>query len=95
MVSRKANSSSSGRDSGTGAAYKRRDKQRVKPPLGEAQLRDLALHYAARFATTAALTGYPVNPPAFIGPEFDRSTITDINRDLRPKDEFMVAGRLP
>lgn len=54
MVSRKANSSSSGRDSGTGAASKRRDKQRVKPPLGEAQLRDLALHYAARFATTAA-----------------------------------------
>ena len=26
----------------------------MKPPLGEAQLRDLALHYAARFATTAA-----------------------------------------
>ena len=26
----------------------------MKPPLGEAQLRDLALHYAARFATTGA-----------------------------------------
>lgn len=26
----------------------------MKPPLAEAQLRDLALHYAARFATTAA-----------------------------------------
>ena len=26
----------------------------MKPPLGEAQLRDLALHYTARFATTAA-----------------------------------------
>lgn len=34
-------------------------------------------------------------PPAFIGPEFDRSAIRDINRDLQPKDEFMVAGRLP
>lgn len=34
-------------------------------------------------------------PPAFIGPEFDRSGITDINRDLQPKDEFMVPGRSP
>ncbi len=33
----------------------------MKPPLGEAQLRDLALHYAARFATTGArLEGYLV-----------------------------------
>lgn len=31
-------------------------------------------------------------PPAFVGPEFDRSAITDINRDLAPKDEFMVGG---
>ncbi len=35
------------------------------------------------------------HPPTFIGPEFDRSAITDINRDLQPKDEFMVAGRAP
>ncbi len=34
-------------------------------------------------------------PPAFIGPDFDRSAITDVNRDLQPKDEFMVAGRAP
>lgn len=34
----------------------------MKPPLGEAQLRDLALHYAARFATTRArLEGYLVH----------------------------------
>lgn len=34
-------------------------------------------------------------PPVFIGPEFDRSAIPDVNRDLHPKDEFMVAGRAP
>lgn len=33
--------------------------KRVKPPLDETALRDLALHYAARFATTGArLEGY-------------------------------------
>lgn len=50
MVSRKANSSSSGL--GTGA--ERRARKRAKPPLTETALRDLALHYAARFATTGA-----------------------------------------
>lgn len=33
---------------------KRRGEKRVKPPLTETTLRDLALHYAARFATTGA-----------------------------------------
>jgi regulatory protein len=54
MVSRKANSSSSGRENGTDARQERRDRKRAKPPLTEAALRDLALHYAARFATTGA-----------------------------------------
>jgi regulatory protein len=54
MVSRKANSSSSGSDAGDDSGRQRRDRKRVKPPLTEAALRDLALHYAARFATTAA-----------------------------------------
>jgi regulatory protein len=54
MVSRKANSSSSGRENGADAGRERRDRKRVKPPLTEATLRDLALHYAARFATTGA-----------------------------------------
>lgn len=54
MVSRKANSSSPGHGDGEDRRDRRREKSRVKPPLGEAQLRDLALHYAARFATTAA-----------------------------------------
>ena len=31
---------------------RRDDERRVPPPLDEAKLRDLALHYAARFATT-------------------------------------------
>lgn len=36
-----------------------RREKRVKPPLTEAKLRDLALHYAARFASTGArLEGY-------------------------------------
>ena len=61
MVSRKANSSSSGRDTGEDRRVSGRGAKRVKPPLGEAQLRDLALHYAARFATTGArLEGYLV-----------------------------------
>ncbi len=55
MVSRKANSSSPG----LGAGADRRERKRIKPPLTEAGLRDLALHYAARFATTGArLEGY-------------------------------------
>lgn len=54
MVSRKANSSSPGSDTRDDPRRERRDKQRVKPPLDEAALRDLALSYAARFATTAA-----------------------------------------
>jgi regulatory protein len=33
---------------------RRRGERRAKPPLTEANLRDLALHYAARFASTGA-----------------------------------------
>jgi regulatory protein len=59
MVSRKANSSSPGRTSGEDRRPGGRREQRAKPPLTEATLRDLALHYAARFATTGArLQGY-------------------------------------
>jgi regulatory protein len=54
MVSGKAISSSPGRETGADSGRKRREKPRVKPPLTEATLRDLALHYAARFATTGA-----------------------------------------
>lgn len=54
MVSGKANSSSPGSRSGVQTGRKGREKGRAKPPLDEARLRDLALHYAARFATTAA-----------------------------------------
>lgn len=54
MVSRKANSSSSGREAGADRASGGRREKRVKPPLTETKLRDLALHYAARFASTAA-----------------------------------------
>ena len=46
MVSGKANSSSRGRDAD--------GRKRAKPPLDEAELRDLALSYAARFASTGA-----------------------------------------
>ncbi len=46
MVSGKANSSSRGRDSD--------GRKRAKPPLDETALRDLALSYAARFASTGA-----------------------------------------
>lgn len=59
MVSRKANSSSPGRQSGEDSGRERRERKRVKPPLDESALRDLALSYAARFATTGArLEGY-------------------------------------
>lgn len=61
MVSGKANSSSSGSDpgppSGAGGARAGRRERRVnKParPLDQAALHDLALSYAARFATTGA-----------------------------------------
>jgi regulatory protein len=54
MVSRKANSSSSGSHDGQDARPARRERQRVARPLDESGLRDLALHYAARFATTGA-----------------------------------------
>jgi regulatory protein len=54
MVSGKANSSSPGRNAGEDRRSGGRREKRVKPPLTEAALRDLALHYAARFATTAS-----------------------------------------
>lgn len=54
MVSGKANSSSAGRDTGEDRRIRRRGERRVRPPLTEANLRDLALHYAARFASTGA-----------------------------------------
>ena len=59
MVFRKANSSSSGHSAGQDRTGANRGAKRVKPPLTEAKLRDLALHYAARFASTGArLEGY-------------------------------------
>ncbi|MFO6446252.1 RecX family transcriptional regulator [Erythrobacter sp. NE805] len=54
MVSGKANSSSPGRAAGEDRPGRSRGARRVKPPLTEANLRDLALHYAARFASTGA-----------------------------------------
>ncbi len=54
MVSGKANSSSPGSLAGEDRRAKRRGERRAKPPLTEAKLRDLALHYAARFASTAS-----------------------------------------
>jgi regulatory protein len=54
MVSGKANSSSPGRQAAAESRRKARGERRVKPPLDEASLRDLALHYAGRFATTGA-----------------------------------------
>jgi regulatory protein len=59
MVSRKANSSSPGRMAGEDPRPGGRREKRAKPPLTEVKLRDLALHYAARFASTGArLEGY-------------------------------------
>lgn len=54
MVSGPANSSSSGSGSGRKEPRYKRGEKRVKPPLSEAALRDLALSYAARFASTGA-----------------------------------------
>ena len=41
------------------------------------------------------LEPYLRQPPTVYGPEFDRASLVDINRDLFPKDEFAVgyAGR--
>jgi regulatory protein len=54
MVSGKANSSSRGSDSAREDRRRQRGEKRVKPPLDEAALRDLALSYVARFASTGA-----------------------------------------
>lgn len=54
MVSGKANSSSPGSDAGKDSGRNGRERKRPKPPLDAASLRDLALSYAARFATTGA-----------------------------------------
>jgi regulatory protein len=54
MVSGKANSSSLRRENGGDRGPGGRREKRAKPPLTEAKLRDLALHYAARFASTGA-----------------------------------------
>lgn len=59
MVSGPANSSSSGRKFREDRRPGGQRKERAKPPLTETKLRDLALHYAARFASTGArLEGY-------------------------------------
>ncbi|MFM7378341.1 MAG: regulatory protein RecX [Erythrobacter sp.] len=59
MVSGKANSSSPGRMAGEDRRSGGQREKRAKPPLTETKLRDLALHYAARFASTGArLEGY-------------------------------------
>lgn len=59
MVSGKANSSSRGRDSARQEPRRQRGEKRAKPPLDETALRDLALSYVARFASTSArLEGY-------------------------------------
>jgi regulatory protein len=54
MVSGKANSSSTLRGTPGDRRPRGRGERRAKPPLTEAKLRDLALHYAARFASTGA-----------------------------------------
>lgn len=54
MVSRKANSSSRGSHAAGDRPRRERGEKRVKPPLDERSLRDLALSYAARFASTGA-----------------------------------------
>jgi regulatory protein len=54
MVSGKANSSSRGREDPCEEPRRKRGEKRVKPPLDEIALRDLALSYVARFASTGA-----------------------------------------
>ena len=55
MVSQGSKSSPDGSENGTGSRSKgSRRRQRRTDPLDETSLRDLALSYAARFATTAA-----------------------------------------
>jgi regulatory protein len=54
MVSGKANSSSRGREDRSEEPRRKRGEKRAKPPLDETALRDLALSYVARFASTGA-----------------------------------------
>lgn len=54
MVSGRANSSSTGRARPGDRRDGEQGGRRAKPPLTEASLRDLALHYAARYASTGA-----------------------------------------
>ena len=54
MVSGPANSSSSGSESDRKEPRRKQGEKRAKAPLNEAALRDLALSYAARFASTCA-----------------------------------------
>lgn len=54
MVSGPTNSSSSGSESDRKEPRRQRREKRPKAPLNEAALRDLALSYAARFASTGA-----------------------------------------
>ncbi|MDP3658487.1 MAG: hypothetical protein Q8R27_00430 [Phenylobacterium sp.] len=42
---------------------------------------ELLQSYVEMFATVQ---------PTFYGPEFDRTGLTDLNRDLFPRDEFMT-----
>ncbi|MEQ5787680.1 RecX family transcriptional regulator [Erythrobacter sp. NFXS35] len=87
MVSGKANSSSRGSDAAGDRPRRERGEKRVKPPLDERALRDLALSYAARFASTGArLEAYLLRKLR------ERGTATDADgRDVRIDIPALVA----
>jgi len=64
---------------------------RVDPDAVRERLKDARVqrHFAsAGLGMAALLAPYVDRPAVTFGPEFDRSTLTDLNTDLFPRDEF-------
>jgi hypothetical protein len=63
------------------------DPERIRERLRVPFTRD---HYAAAGIDIAGMIARYLVKQAEYGPDFDRSRLRDVNRDLFPKDEFLI-----
>jgi hypothetical protein len=62
------------------------DASTIAARAAEPQVREYYLR--AGIDIEALIHEYIADPPVWFGPDFDRETLTDLNTDLFPKDEF-------
>jgi spermidine synthase len=64
------------------------DRSEIKARIQQASIR--AYYFRGGVDIERLLNSYLTDDPRIYGPEFDRSTLVDVNRDLFPKDEFKI-----